>query len=123
MVYRGKVKKRIENLKLVYENYRSALLELDYLKLIPVNIEEGEIPLYIEILVEEREKLMKYLISHKIETRPFYPDLDTAGHLKCKDEFPNAALFGKQGLVLPCGPDQPIENVECVLDKLKIFGY
>ena len=122
LVQLERVKKRIDNLKLVYEKYRSGLSEIDFLKLIPVNIEQGEIPLYIEVLTEEREKLMKYLISHNIETRPFYPDLDSAVHIKCRDEFPNAALFGKKGLVLPCGPDQPLENVEYVLDKLKIYG-
>jgi len=122
LVQLSKVKKRIDNLKLVYEKYRSILSELDYLKLIPVNIEQGEIPLYIEVLTEEREKLVKHLISHNIETRPFYPDLDSAVHLKCHNDFPNARLFGKQGLVLPCGPDQPIENVERVLMELKHYG-
>ena len=122
LVQLGKVTKRIENLKLVYEKYRSGLSEIDYLKLIPVNIEQGEIPLYIEVLVEEREKLMEYLTSHNIETRPFYPDLDSAVHLKCHGEFPNAHVFGKQGLALPCGPDQPMENVNLVLKSLHLFG-
>jgi dTDP-4-amino-4,6-dideoxygalactose transaminase len=121
LVQLGKVTKRIENLKLVYEKYRSGLSEIDYLKLIPVNIEQGEIPLYIEVLVEEREKLMEYLTSHNIETRPFYPDLDSAVHLKCPGEFPNAMRFGKQGLVLPCGPDQPMVNVDRVLEALNFF--
>ena len=86
-----------------------------------VNVNGGEIPLYVEVLSEKREKLMKYLASHKIQTRPLYPDLDTAAHLKCKDSFPNAQLFGKRGLVLPCGPDQPLKNVERVIDKLASY--
>ena len=122
LVQLGKVEKRIDNLKLIYEQYRSGLSEIDNLKLIPVNIEQGEIPLYIEVLIEDREKLVKYLTSHNIETRPFYPDLDSAVHLKCHGDFPNAQLFGKQGLVLPCGPDQPMENVERVLMELEHYG-
>ena len=122
LVQLGKVEERVNKLKIVYEKYRSALSEIDYLKLIPVNIEQGEIPLYIEVLTEEREKLMKYLISKNIETRPFYPDLDSAVHLNCHDEFPNAQVFGKQGLVLPCGPDQPIKNIERVLMELEHYG-
>ena len=122
LVQLSKVKERIENLKLVYDKYKNGLSDIDYLKLIPVEIEQGEIPLYIEVLIEDREKLVKYLTSHNIETRPFYPDLDSAVHLKCRDDFPNAHLFGKEGLVLPCGPDQPIENIEFVLESLHLFG-
>jgi dTDP-4-amino-4,6-dideoxygalactose transaminase len=118
LVQLGKVEKRIKYLKLLYEKYRDAISEIDYLKLIPVNIEQGEIPLYIEVLTEERGRLMKYLSSQNIETRPFYPDLDSAAHLKCDDDFPNTRLFGKRGLVLPCGPNQPIENVNIIVDSL-----
>ena len=122
LVQLSKVKERIEKLKLVYEKYKDGLSEIDYIKLVPVDISKGEIPLYIEVLIEDREKLVKYLTSHNIETRPFYPDLDSAVHLKCHGDFPNAHLFGKQGLVLPCGPDQPQENIDYVLDKLKFYG-
>ena len=96
--------------------------DLNFLKLIPVDIERGEIPLYIEVLVEEREKLVEYLFSNNIETRLFYPDLDSAIHLKSTGDFPNTHLFGRQGLVLPCGPDQPPENVDRVLRLLQTYN-
>jgi len=122
LVQLGKVEERINNLKKIYIEYREALKAIDWIKLIPVYVEEGEIPLYVEVLVEEREKLMKYLASHSIQTRAIYPDLDTAEHLKCSDKFPNTRVFGKQGLVLPCGPDQPFENVDLVVEKLHLYG-
>jgi len=122
LVQLRKVAERINNLKRIYEKYQKALKEIDYLRLIAVDIKEGEIPLYVEVLAEEREKVMKYLISHDIYSRPLYRDLDTAAHLKCGDEFPNARVFGKQGLVLPCGPDQPLENIDRVISVLHSFG-
>ena len=115
------VEERIKNLIRIYTIYRDALEELEWINLIPVNVEDGEIPLYVEIMVEEREKIMEYLSSKKIQTRAIYPDLDTARHLDCIDDFPNARVFGKKGLVLPCGPDQPIENIERVLEALYLF--
>ncbi|NQU87635.1 MAG: DegT/DnrJ/EryC1/StrS family aminotransferase, partial [Mariniphaga sp.] len=121
LVQLSKVGERINNLKGIYERYREALKGIGFLKLIPVYVEGGEIPLYVEVLTEKREQLMEYLASHDIQTRPMYPDLDTAEHLKCSDEFPNTRKFGKQGLVLPCGPDQPFENVDRVMDKLKLY--
>jgi len=62
------------------------------------------------------------LASRNIQTRPIYPDLDTAPHLNCDEDFPNTRIFGKQGLVLPCGPDQPLENVSRVIEVLCSIG-
>jgi dTDP-4-amino-4,6-dideoxygalactose transaminase len=103
LVQLDKVNNRIENLKYIYEKYKNGLSELNFLKLIPIDIENGEIPLYIEVLVENREKVVEYLLLNNIETRLFYPDLDSAIHLKSNYDFPNAHLFERQGLVLPCG--------------------
>lgn len=122
LVQLKKVNDRIENLKYIYEKYKNSLSELNFLKLIPVDIENGEIPLYIEVLVENREKLVKYLLLNNIQTRLFYPDLDSAIHLKSTGDFPNAHLFGRQGLILPCGPDQPLENIDRVLKLLKKYN-
>lgn len=121
LVQLRKIDERINNLKKIYGTYCDALKEVEWMKLVPVRVGQGEIPLYVEVLVEEREKLTEYLTSHNIQTRPFYPDLDTAEHLQCRDEFPQSRVFGKQGLVLPCGPDQPIENVEQVIELLYKF--
>ncbi len=122
LVQLANVSGRIENIKKIYCKYRDALKEIDWIQLIPVHIEEGEIPLYVEVLLEEREIFMKYLASKNIQTRAIYPDLDSAKHLNCREDYPNAAVFGKQGLVLPCGPDQPIENIDVVISTLKKFG-
>jgi len=116
-----KVVERINNLKEIYEMYREGLQGIEHLKLISVHVEKDEIPLYVEILAEERERLVEFLVSCDIQTRPMYPDLDTAAHLKCSDEFPNTRKFGKQGLVLPCGPDQPVENVARVTNQLQLY--
>jgi len=122
LVRLSKVKERIQKLEVIYEKYREGLSKIDYLKLIPVNVKDGEIPLYIEVLSKERGKLMKYLDSRGIQTRPLYPDLDSAVHLKCDYDFPNTRIFGKQGLVLPCGPDQPLENVDHLFEILDLYG-
>ena len=119
LVQLGKVSERISNLEKIYRTYREGLQGMDWIKLIPVDIDKGEIPLYVEILIEERNQLVRYLESQNIETRAIYPDLDTAGHLECKGNYPNARVFGKKGLVLPCGPDQPIKNVHRVIELIR----
>jgi perosamine synthetase len=121
LVRLSKVKERVLHLVKLYEKYREKLSEVDFLKLIPVDIENGEIPLYIEVLCEERDNLMKFLDSHGVETRPMYRDLDSADHLKCDHNFPNTRIFGEQGMILPSGPDQPLENVDRVIDSLQYY--
>ena len=117
-----RLKGRIERLEAVYERYAVAIPELPFLKFIPVNIEAGEIPLYIEVLCSERDKLIRFLADNGIQARPFYPGLDSAVYFECVGDYPNSRKFGEQGLFLPCGPDQPIENVDRVIEILKLYG-
>ena len=121
LVQLAKVHERINNLNVIYKMYQDAFQGMEWIKLIPVYIENGEIPLYVEVMVKEREKLIAYLESHNVQSRPIYPDLDSATYLESYDIFPNAQLFGTNGLILPCGPDQPLENIDHVISLLKIF--
>ena len=89
--------------------------------MIPVDIDNGEIPIYVEVMIEDRDKFMSYLESKNIQSRAIYADLHSAEYLRCKESFPNAELFGKNGLILPCGPDQPIKNIERVIKLIKSY--
>jgi dTDP-4-amino-4,6-dideoxygalactose transaminase len=109
-------------LKKVYSVYEEKTRNFHFLKFIPVNLSQGEMPLYAEVLCKKREQLIYFLASHHIETRPFYPDLNTASYLGISGEFPNARVFGEQGLVLPCGPEQSFENINRVIEVLQLFG-
>jgi len=116
------IQERIAYMTEIYQKYEEALKQFSYLKLIPVSIEKGEFPIYVEVLCEERDQLISFLASHDIETRPFYPDLDTADYLECSESFSNTRKFGKQGLVLPCGPGQTMANIDQVIKALKDYG-
>jgi len=122
LVQLSKVGELIKKIKNIYSIYKKGLDKIEWIKLIPVHVEKGEIPIYVEILIKDRKSLMNFLASNNIETRPIYPDLDTAKHLKCEGDYPNSRIFGKEGLVLPCGPDQSIENIEYVLNTLKSYS-
>ena len=93
-----------------------------FLRIIPVNVSHGEVPLYVEVLCKERKRLVEFLAGHEIQVRPLYPDLNLAEHLESSEEFPHARIFGEQGLVLPCGPEQPLHNIERVIDVLQLYG-
>ena len=54
--------------------------------------------------------------------RIYFHNLNLAEHLESSEEFPHARIFGEQGLVLPCGPEQPLHNIERVIDVLQLYG-
>lgn len=112
---------RIAKVKDIYMKYQAALGEFAFLKLIPVDIATGEIPLYVEILSPQRERLVQFLAERDIQTRPFYPNLNLAAYLRNNECFPNSEVFAEQGLFLPCGPDQPLANIDRLLDALHAF--
>lgn len=124
LVQLGRASSRVERVKAVYQRYAAGLarLELPFLQLIPVDVPGGEVPLYVEALCPRREHLMDFLTSRGIQTRPFHPDLHLSPYLNNRGKFPNSKRFGKQGIFLPCGPDQPLENVDRVLDALDNYG-
>lgn len=109
---------RITHVRRIYARYAEGLDKLAYLRLIPVSVSDGEVPLWVEALCPERGTLMEYLNTHGVETRRFLPDLHMSPHLGVQGPFPNSRLFAEQGLFLPCGPDQPLDNVDRVIELL-----
>ena len=124
VVQLDRVADRLTHVNLVYQKYASGLSELKSasLKLIPVNVSMGEVPLYVEVLCSQRAQLMDFLESRKIQTRPFPPSLHTSSYLENPGSFPRSDAFAAQGLYLPCGPEQPLDNVDYVLEQINEFS-
>jgi perosamine synthetase len=116
-----RLRERIEKVKAIYARYAAVMPELSFLKFLPVNLEAGEIPIYIEVLCPERDRLVEFLAQRGIQTRPFYPNLNVAPYFENAGNFPRSEVYGKQGLFLPSGPTQSPENIEKVLDALREF--
>lgn len=114
---------RLAQVNEIYERYRAGIYngEFSFLQLLPVNTEIGEVPIYVEVLCEDRSSLMRFLEDHGIQTRPSTPSLHTSTYMHTTGEFPNSVKFNNQGLILPCGPEQPLENIDKVIQTLSLF--
>ena len=71
-----------------------ALQKLEWIKLSPVHVENGEVPLYVEIMVEERDKIMELAdmagqLSDKIR------DTSTTGNTSYGDLQQMIVLLGR----------------------------
>lgn len=116
-----RVPNRVAHLRDIYKRYEEGIKDLSFIRMLPVKVDEGEVPLYAEVMSEERDKLMEFLASNGIETRPFLPSVHESPYIKSNSTVPNSEIFRKQGLTLPCGPDQPMENIDRVIEILNHY--
>ena len=119
----NKLEKRRNALLSLWRQYRDFLNVYQNIKITPVNINEGELPIYIEVISPYRDLIVEKLNSYGIKTRKVYPDLDTANYINFKKPIflDNSRIFGEQSFVLPSGPDRSKEEINYVFSKLKII--
>ena len=94
--------KRIERIRQIQEIYFNGLQNYQGVTLI--KNAQDEIGPYIEILTPNRNGLMETLRKNHIESRPFYPSLNTAKYFNNFESYPNSHKFSQMGLYLPSGP-------------------
>lgn len=111
-----KIDMRINRLRNIYLRYENGFKSVSEVKMLKVNVGEGEVGPYIEILCEDRMDLIRHLENFGIETRIFYPDLFTASYLTDKIENSCDEIFSRTGLYLPSGPSITDEEIDCVID-------
>jgi dTDP-4-amino-4,6-dideoxygalactose transaminase len=117
-----KIDKRIEHLRKIYLKYEKELSDTAF-KQIPVDIEAGEVPIYSEFLVSNRDYWSNELGRQGIETRLFYPSIHTAPYFQTEDTVQkNSTRFSKLGIYLPSGPAQPLENIDYCIGCIKGNG-
>ena len=110
---------KTDNLKKIYNLYKKNLPKTPNLFFLETDLLKGEIPLYAEVFSKNRKWLINYLHTKGIQTRPYYPNLNQAPHIRISAKFPASEKYGHQGLFLPCGPDQPIRNIMRTINELK----
>jgi perosamine synthetase len=116
-----KLNLRLNRLRQIHTKYKIGLASMTKLALIDVEVSQGEIGPYVEILCENRSALVAHLSESGIETRTFYPDVDKAEYLGRNFNCPNSERFGREGLYLPSGPSLTDLQIDSVLAALGEF--
>jgi dTDP-4-amino-4,6-dideoxygalactose transaminase len=114
----GKLERKIAGVRRVYAYYRERLAGLPYLRMLEVRESDGELPLWAEALTSEREQVIAALAAEGIEAKAFHPSLARSPHVSATGELPNAERFGRLGVTLPSGPDQPDDALARTVDVL-----
>jgi perosamine synthetase len=115
----SRVEERVQYLKELYHVYCTGLADLPFIDIVPVDVEAGEVPLWIEVACDESDQMIEYLDAHQVGTyKPLY-SICRSPHLNCDGDFPNSQRQNGLIFILPCGPAQPRENVERVISLLQ----
>jgi perosamine synthetase len=114
----AKLPEKIAGVRRVWSFYRKNLADLRYLRLLDVDTEAGELPLWAEVVCAERDRVAAALDARGIEAKPFHPCLSESEHLHAAGDFPNARRLAAHGLTLPSGPDQREENLTRTVEAL-----
>ncbi len=116
------IEERKTRINAIYEMYKSELEGLENNILIPINTNKGEIPLLIDIKSKNRKAITKHLNSHGIQTCNYHRSLSHAEYVKNIGSISNSEIFGDQVFHPPCGPDQPMKNIEKSIKLIKELG-
>lgn len=115
----SRIQHNIHALRKIYRFYKTELSDMDYLKMIEVDERSGELPLWAEVLCAERDRVINLLWERRIQAKPFDSALCEFSYLKSRGVCKNSALFSRYGLILPSGPDQPMEDLRKTVEVLR----
>jgi perosamine synthetase len=124
LVQLAKVPEKIAAHRRLHAAYRAGLADLPFVRLLDVDEAAGNVPLWAEALIADRDRAIELLGARDIQARPFLPNLSVSPHLGAvrDDDFPNAQRFAAAGIFLPSGPDLPLASVEQVCTALRAIG-
>lgn len=91
---------RVDRKKQIFAGYRSALAGIPGVQMVDTDLSEST-PWFVDILVDEPEKLGSHLAQHGIRTRRFYPPIHSQPAYGLTCSFPVTESVCAQGLWLP----------------------
>ena len=119
-----KLPERIVKARSDYDLYMSLISPVDYIRVIPMEFEKGEVGPYMEAeIMIGRSKFLAYMQSNDVDIRPFYPAISTASHLNGFGVTPNACRYAESGVYLPSGPAITREQIEHVCDLISSYPH
>lgn len=78
------------------------------------------IPWFVDIYVDNREEVIKYLKKHKINTRPVYREINKTNIYYSEKEFKNSKNICERGLFLPSYIDITNDQIKYICNLLKL---
>jgi perosamine synthetase len=111
---------RLDRKKQIYAMYRERLSDLEPVRFVPTDL-ACTVPWFVDVLVEEREELARYLKKRGVGSRPFYPALNRTPVYAGYGCFPVAESVSRLGLWLPSAPHLTEAEIEFVCAAIRDY--
>lgn len=115
---------RIEQKKNIYYQYQYLLGNIPEVEFLPTSLTYTT-PWFVDIYIDNKEKLIEFLKKEGIGTRPIYPPIHTQGIYKNDWEvrklYPISEQYSKKGLWLPSSLTLTKDKINFICDKIQQF--
>ncbi len=102
--------------------YVERLSKLPDVRVLPFDLEEGNVPLWTDIVLDRRDELSHYLEDRGIDTRRFWHPIHTQAPYRQDDaRFPVAKELSSKTLWLSSAFHSPMEDFSRVCDAIESF--
>ena len=111
---------RMERVRETYGIYRDRLDGLNGVTLLPFRIEAGELPMWVDVIVEDRDRLVDFLRENGVDCRPYWHPVHAQRSYRSSDAgFPNSTSLLPRALWLPSALSLSNEDVVRVCDLIR----
>lgn len=116
------LKTRMQRMKKIYLQYRKHLDGIKEISLFRFNVDGGELPQWTDAIVEDRDKLDKFLQKNNIDSRRYWFPIHQQTPYKLPDtKFPNSTKLSHKALWLPSAYTLSDQDVITVCKYIKRF--
>jgi perosamine synthetase len=115
---------RTSRMKQTYIQYLERLIDIEELTFLPFNVEEGEVPQWVDVLTPRRDELVEFLEAREIFCKKFWFPMHTHKPYLMPDEnFPISTRLATQAFWLPSCFSITDAEIDLVCKNIrKFFG-
>ena len=113
---------RMDRVRQIYGIYQDRLGGLNGVTLLPFRVEAGELPMWVDVIVEDRGRLVEFLREHGVDCRPYWQPIHAQQSYRSSDAgFPNSTSLMPRALWLPSALSISDADVVRVCDLIRQF--
>ncbi len=118
----ARLRPRVDRLAAIGRAYHRGLQGVRQIDLLPFNFDAGETPQWVDVLADDRDRLVDDLERSGISCRPFWFPIHTQRPYRAPDDrFPNALRVADRALWLPSALTLTDDDVQAVCQRIRDF--
>ena len=111
---------RVDRKKNILTQYKQLLAHIKQVRFFEQDL-NFTTPWFIDCLVDEREKLQRFLKTKGVGTRIMYPPINKQNAYLLPGEYPNSSIIGVSGLWLPSSAQLTNEQIQYICRTIADF--